>query len=277
MKGAQQFIKTLAIVFAVFLVCGIGAVIVGTGTLVGYIFGGISGAGDSSQWSEDVIGDQLGFDELRIKVAATNVRVEQGDKFQILADEEAIEYRRDGNKIYLEEKDFGLWGNWHKIGGELKIVLPEEMMSLKKMSLEAGAGTVYISGLVAEEMDLDLGAGRAELTGVKVANQIKVDGGAGYLVMTGAELRNLDLEMGVGKVELAGKIEGSSKIDAGVGKLEVRLQGKEDDYRLKFEKGLGVITVNGESMGDGAVWGNGVNKIEVDGGVGAIEIVVEEE
>lgn len=40
MKGAQQFIKTLAIVFAVFLVCGIGAVIVGTGTLVGYIFGG---------------------------------------------------------------------------------------------------------------------------------------------------------------------------------------------------------------------------------------------
>lgn len=234
-------------------------------------------SGDSSQWSEDVIGDQLGFDELRIKVAATNVRVEQGDKFQILADEEVIEYRRDGNKIYLEEKNFGLWGNWHKIGGELKIMLPEEMMSLKKVSLEAGAGTVYVSGLVVEEMDLDLGAGRAELTGVKVANQIKVDGGAGYLAMTGAELRNLDLEMGVGKVELAGKIEGSSKIDAGVGKLEVRLQGKEDDYRLKFEKGLGVITVNGESMGDGAVWGNGANKIEVDGGVGAIEIVVEEE
>ena len=55
------------------------------------------------------------------------------------------------------------------------------------------------------------------------------------------------------------------------------LKGGRDDYKMKFSKGLGSITVNGESMGDNGVWGDGAETIKIDGGVGAIEIRVEEE
>lgn len=276
MKGVQGVVKVLAITFAVFLICGIGATLVGVGTLVGYVFGGMHNA-DNTEWSEAVIGDRLDFEELDIEVGATNVRIERGDGFQILADEEVIEFRRSGNKVYLKEKDFGWFENWNKIGGELKIILPEDAGELRRFSLNAGAGTVYAEEIHVYEADIALGAGRAEFSGLNVTGKTKMDGGAGYLKLTDANLTNIDLDMGVGKVEIDGKITGSGTIDAGVGKLELRLKGSEDDYRMRFEKGLGSITVNGVSKGDGETWGNGKDLVKVDGGVGAIEIRVEEE
>lgn len=275
MKGAQGIVKVLAITFAVFLVCGIGAAIFGAGAFVGQILGGTNG--NDSEWSEAIIGDRLDFDELAIDVDVTNVRVERGDSFQVLADDEVIEFRRVGEKVYLEEKDFGLFGNWNKIGGELKVVLPEDMEKLEKVSLEAGAGTVYMEGIRADEVNLELGAGRTEISGLEATRRAKINGGAGYLKVVGAKVRDLDLDMGVGKVEFEGEITGNGTVDAGVGKLEMRLKGGEDDYRMKFSKGLGSITLNGAKMGDDESWGRGEGLIKVDGGVGAIEVVVEEE
>lgn len=274
MKGAQGLIKGLAIAFAVFLVVGIGAAVFGMGVLVGRILDGSTG-GDG-EWSEAIIGDRGDFEELSIEVGATNVRIERGDGFQILADEEVIEFRRVGDKIYLEEKDRGWFGSWDKIGGELKVILPRDMRSLRKVEIDAGAGTVYAEGIFADEVKIELGAGRAEFVGLVSKSRVKISGGAGHLVIREAELMNLDLDMGVGKVEISGKIRGKGDVDAGVGKLEMALKGGQDDYRMRFNKGLGSITVNGENMRDEGVWGNGVNAIEVDGGVGAIEIRVEE-
>lgn len=277
MKGAQQTVKYLAIAFAVFLICGICLAIAGAGTLAEYVLGGFSGAGDSSEWSEVAIGDKWDFDELVIEVKATNVRIEYGEEFQVLADEDVIEFRRGASKVYLEEKDFGLFGNWHKIGGELKVTLPKDQGVLKKVTIDVEAGTVYAEGLVAEEVDLELGAGRAEFVGLVAKNKAKISGGAGYLVVRDADLKDLNLDMGVGKVEIRGKIGGNGEVDAGVGKLEMVLKGRQDDYRMEFSKGLGSIMVNGTSMGDGEVWGKGKDLVKIDGGVGAIEIRVEEE
>ena len=63
MKGAQGVVKVLAIAFAVFLICGIGAALIGVGTLVGYVFGEVHDTG-STEWSEAVIGATMDFEEL---------------------------------------------------------------------------------------------------------------------------------------------------------------------------------------------------------------------
>lgn len=276
MKGAQQVIKALAIAFAVVLVCGIGAAIIGASGMMGYLVGGFD-RGDDSEWTEMMIPDQEEFDELVIEMKATNVRIEQGEVFQVLADEEVVEFRRNGEKVELKEKDWGFFGNWHKVGGEVKVILPRDLGNLQKVEIETGAGAVYAEGVSADEVKLELGAGRAEFVGLVAKEKMKISGGAGYLAVREAELTDLDLDMGVGKVEISGRIQGDSDIDAGVGKLEMTLKGGQDDYKMKFNKGIGSITVNGASMGDKGVWGNGANVIRIDGGVGAIEIRVEEE
>lgn len=275
MKGAQQVVKVLAVTFAVFLVCGIGAALIGAGSLVGAMLGG--GDGSGAEWSEVAVSDVQSFDELVIEMKAANVRIEQGEAFQVLMDEEAVEFRREGKKVYLEEKDWGFFGNWHKVGGEVKVVLPQDLRNLKKVEIETGAGTIYAEGIAADEVDLELGAGRAEFVGLVAKNTADISSGAGYLIIREAELRNMDLDMGVGKVEISGVLRGKNEVDAGVGKLEMTLKGGQEDYKMRFSKGLGAITVNGESMGDNGVWGNGANTVKIDGGVGAIEVRVEEE
>ena len=112
MKGAQQVVKIFAVVFAVFLVCGIGAALIGAGSLVGAVLGEFSGTESGAEWTEVAFPDVQEFDELIIEMKATNVRIEQGEEFQILMDEEVVEFRRDGGRIYLEEKDFGIFGSW---------------------------------------------------------------------------------------------------------------------------------------------------------------------
>ncbi len=230
MRDAQRAVKAIAAGLAILLVCGIIALVLGAGMIVGRIFGVEQGVAD--EWSATVISDKGDFAELCVNVGSVNVRMERGEEFQVWADNEVVEFRRDTDKVYIEEKDFDWLSRREKWGGEVKIILPEDL-ELERVNLEAGAGTVLVNDLKVKELDMNLG---------------------------------------VGKVEIEVEISGKSKIDAGLGKLELNLKGGREDYKMKFSKGLGVITLDGENMNDGAVWGDGENEIEIDGGVGAIEI-----
>ena len=82
--------------------------------------------------------------------------------------------------------------------------------------------------------------------------------------------QNLDLVLGVGEAKIEGDLLGESEVDCGVGELTLTL-GKQTDYQVHLEKGLGSIFVNGSEYG-GGVYGNGNNKVEIDGGVGRINV-----
>lgn len=57
-----------------------------------------------------------------------------------------------------------------------------------------------------------------------------------------------------------------------MGKLELRLIGAEVDYMLAIDKGIGSVNYNGKNLADDTREGNGVNKVEIKSGVGAVEI-----
>ena len=65
-------------------------------------------------------------------------------------------------------------------------------------------------------------------------------------------------------------VEGLAR--AGVGHLVLNLYGRETDYKLRVDKGLGAVKFNGSEMSDGSAHGDGKNEIKIDGGVGAIDI-----
>jgi len=273
MNGAQKTIKGLAVALAVVIVVSIISACVGAGMILSRVFSPNEPV--ASEWNETVMSEEWEaseLSELKIELKSVSLRIERGEEFQVVADEEAVDVQRTGNEVKIKEKDFGFFGRWHKVGGEVKVTLPEEV-SLEKVSLDMGAGTVYAQGLEAGELDLDLGAGRAEFDGLKVARRAEIDGGAGLLVVRGAEMVKLDLDMGVGKVEIETSLDGDSKISAGVGKLELTLVGEEDDYRVKFEQGLGALNQEGISLDNP----EGRNLVEIDGGVGAIDLRLKSE
>lgn len=62
-----------------------------------------------------------------------------------------------------------------------------------------------------------------------------------------------------------------------MGKTELTLIGREEDYRLRIDKGIGSVTLDGRSLSDGESVGSGATLIEIDSGVGAVEMKIVEE
>lgn len=279
MNTAQRVIKYCAIAFAVLLIGGIISAIISGGMLMAHIFGGWGDYNPIPDATEVIeVGEvtEQNLTGLYLDLKATSVVIERGAEFALESNLDVIQVSRGGNALYVQEKDFNFLTDWGTRGYELKIVLPEDWGSLETLRLNAGAGSVVIRELETRNLELDLGAGKTEVSKVTATERAKIKGGAGYLAVRESELKNLDLDMGVGKVELGVKLTGSSQIDAGVGKLELTLQGALDDYRIKVEKGIGSITLNGEKLADGTVRGEGATTVDIDGGVGATEIRVQQ-
>ena len=62
----------------------------------------------------------------------------------------------------------------------------------------------------------------------------------------------------------------------GVGESNITLLGSKEDYKLELEKGLGNISVDGVNVSDYGSSGNGTNKVEINGGVGSINVRFED-
>lgn len=278
MYTAQRVIKYCAVAFAVLLICGIISAIVTAGMMLSYVFGGWESEPIATGTTEVIDVSDIATQEvksLHLDLKATSVVIVMGEEFAVEADESVITVSQGEKALYVQEKDFHFLTDWGTRGKEMKITIPHDWTGLDTLRLNAGAGRVEIRDLTVKNLELELGAGKTELSNLVVTERTKINGGAGYLAVRESEFRDLDLDMGVGKVELGVKLAGNNQIDAGVGKLDLNLRGAPEGYRVKVEKGLGSITLNGKKMADDETWGDGKTTIDIDGGVGAIEITTE--
>jgi multidrug transporter EmrE-like cation transporter len=100
----------------------------------------------------------------------------------------------------------------------------------------------------------------------------KSEGGAGRITVSDGTLRNLDLEMGVGQLNFTAALSGDSEFNLGVGESNITVLGDKENFNLVIEKGLGSVTLDGESVSNVKNYGNGNDHIEINGGVGSIRV-----
>ena len=101
---------------------------------------------------------------------------------------------------------------------------------------------------------------------------LEVNGGLkpGKFEIRDGRINNLDFDAGIGDVYIKSKLEGSNKIDTGVGKVTLDLIGR--DYKLSVEKGIGTILIDNKKAVNNETFGNGKNHVLISGGVGEIEV-----
>ncbi len=295
MTTAQKIIKYFAIAFAIFLIISIISLILfGVYALSGVLglkdnskidisgnmqtvdFGSVTSgdnnSGNSINNSEQTV-NIADITSLDIEVKYTNLIIRNGDTFRYETNNDNIVYRQSNNNtLKIEEKHSWTLGNTQS---DLVIYIPENF-NLNKINIEAGAGKVEIENLNAESLDLELGAGEASISNLNVTSRCKLEGGAGRLNVLNGNLNNLDLDMGMGEVNINALITGNSDIDAGIGTLNLNLQGSKADYRIRLDKGIGNIRINGENISNGSTYGEGANLIKIDDGIGNINITVNE-
>ena len=268
MSSAQKIIKYLAIAFALFLTFSI---ISG----IGYAFISIGNLFDSNKKSVTEklemieIKEEDTISSLEIDVGGTNIIVKSGEVFQVQTDSKYIQVKQDHHKLSIQEKENSWFSNGET--ADLIVSVPTEFI-FREVSIEVGAGRLEIEELATNNLDLELGAGKVTIDKLNVFDQADIDSGAGEVEIRDGELSNLDLNMGVGKFTLNTKLSGNSTIDHGVGAFHLNLIGSKNDYQIHFNKGLGSVSLDGDEVVDNQTIGTGSNRLEIDGGVGKIDI-----
>ena len=265
MSDTQRIIKKCAICFAWLLVFSIFS----------GLFGAIFAVGSLFDDSKDIISHEnvinvaeKSIKELDIEFESVKFIIRQtGDDFGI-SKSEYIDVKTTSGGIYISEKRRGLF---EKRTDTVVLSIPDDFI-FEEVSIETGAGKLEIDGLQTKTLDLELGAGKIDFNNIEVFREADIEGGAGAIVMKNCKFNDLSLDLGVGNFEFDGKLYGDNEINAGVGAINIMLEGNVDDYMIDVQKGLGKVTVGEEVAKNGSIIGTGVNKISVDGGIGEIDI-----
>ena len=265
MNPLQKAIKYLAIAFAIFLIV----------TIIGGIMTGIAGisllfsdsdgsTGEMQMYSID--GD---ISSLSIDLSGAKLQIKASDTLSVESNNNYISVKTEEGRLSIKEtrKLFTVYPK----GITVILNIPEDYV-FDKASVETGAGRVKIDALCADILKLSLGAGEADIKNLTARERAEIDAGAGKLKVNGGLLNNLELDMGVGDLTLKSRIEGKSSLDYGIGDTELILLGDNDDYKIEIDKGIGAASVAGENAHDDYIYGNGKNRIEIDGGIGSMKI-----
>lgn len=262
MTTLQKVIKYLAIAFALFLTASIISGILGAVGLFGGLFDSNAVTGETKTYAVSP-----GITSIDIEISAADLTVRNADTFYIESNLKNLRVTEENGTLIIQESTkFATYTD-----AVLALYIPDRML-FEKAEITTGAGRLNIDRLSAASLRLELGAGEVTIGSLNVGSKTEIEGGAGKITISGGSLRNLDLEMGVGQLNLTSFLTGSSELDLGVGQSNITLIGSEADYALELEKGIGSVTVNGKDVTDFGSSGNGENRIDISGGIGAINI-----
>lgn len=198
----------------------------------------------------------------------TNLTIKTGANFKIETNNPQIACKQNSNQLIIKEKH-----KWFstKNDNDLIIYIPKEMM-FETVEIDTGAGNVTIEKLETKKISFDIGAGEVKMKHLNVTEEAKIDSGAGKVEILSSSIKNLDLDVGVGKFILNAKLSGKNDIDAGVGELDINLTDGIENYTIRANKGIGSISLAGKEVSENIKYGEGDTYIEIEGGIGAIDI-----
>lgn len=267
MTTFQKVIKYLALAFAIFLSVSIIGGVLSMFGLFGGFFTGDAVTEDVKTYT--VVSD---INNLEIKINAADLTIKQGDVFSVESNLEHLTVEdNNGALIIKETKKFSHTYN----GAVLTLYIPADTV-FGKAELATGAGRLTIDNLSADTLKFELGAGEVIIDKLTATLDADIDGGAGKITISNGALHNLDLDMGVGQLNLTSALTGESEFDLGVGASNITVIGNRDGYKLDIEKGLGSITIDGENISNIKGYGRGQNSIDINGGIGAINVKFKE-
>ncbi len=263
MTAFQKIVKYLAMAFAIFLAVSIiGSILSAVGIFCGFF--------RNDGVTEDINAYSVSSDitSLDIDISAADFAVKEAQEFSVESNLKHLTVEeKDGVLVIKEKKKFGM----NYTGAVLTLCIPEGT-SFENAKVVTGAGKLTVDTLSADTLTLELGAGEVNIRELVAASSADIDGGAGKITVKNGSLNDLQLNMGVGKLSLTSALPGDSELDLGIGETNLTLIGTKNDYSIDVDKGIGSVTVDGVNTANNSTVGNGQNRVDIDGGIGAINI-----
>lgn len=171
--------------------------------------------------------------EMDIDLSLCKLDIRKGDTLKVNVSDVSDRFKceANGNKLKIEDKRLNRnFLNMHNITPTVIIYVPENIQ-FDKVSIDTGVNDTNIEYLKTDKLDVDMGVGK--------------------VILTSEVLKNADIECGVGK-------------------LELNLIGKQEDYRINAEAGLGNFEIAGQKVSNHQTFGNGNALIKIEAGIGEV-------
>lgn len=264
MTTVQRIVKYFALLLAAVIVVSVACAAIN-----GLSF--IAGLFDDKETDIGEIREYMVEGEIRsldIDIDAARIDIILGDELIVRSNIDDITVKNERGTLAVKYKN-----RFNIYAGEavVEITVPAELV-FGEVSVSTGANKLYADIINANKVDIDFGAGSAEIDRLVAKKECDIDTGAGKVVIGDCDISDLDLDIGTGKFELAGALMGDCVIDMGVGSVDIILVGTPDDYCFDIGKGIGNITIDGNEMRDGETLGTGDCHIQISGGVGSVTV-----
>lgn len=156
----------------------------------------------------------------------------------------------------------------------IEIILPLGIQ-FEDCNFSVGFGTINLKNLNCKNLRIEGGAGSVQGAGL-VAQVAHLECGAGQFEIKDAQFERADVSTGVGRLYFEGDVTKTAQIESGLGAIELRLLGKEGDYDIRYERGLGSIQIGAASygaVGNGRVGNPSASKqLKLNTGLGSISV-----
>ena len=153
----------------------------------------------------------------------------------------------------------------HLIGNLVFQFFCPENLSLQKIKLQMGAGTIELDGdFKADQMEVNVGAGTLENSG-------------------SLDVKEANFTVGVGTADISELQVENLKGSCGMGDMELTLTGKAAEYNYELKCGLGNLEVDDSqetsiTSGNKQITNEGATKnIKLDCGMGNVQVEFEED
>ena len=257
MTAFQRVIKYLAIALAIFIIFSIFSVI---GELGSGIFGFLLNRTNTTIVDTIDINNNITSIDIDLKYA--NLDIKKSDTFKVEISNKKINVEEKNDKLIIKDSTKKFISNTKET---VILYLPD--YELNDFLLKIGAGDLNIEYLITNNLNLDLGVGKTNIDYIE-STKSKIETGVGKLNINDGILNNSDIDIGVGKAVVRVILTGDNTIDAGVGETTLELIGNKNDYKIKFNKGIGNIKYNNENVANNSTIGDGNTTIRIDGGIG---------
>ncbi|MBQ9832631.1 MAG: DUF4097 family beta strand repeat protein [Clostridia bacterium] len=268
MKPWQKTIKYLALAFAILLSVSIISGIIGVFASFSFVFGRDDNVGEMQAF--DI---KSSIDSIEVDIGATELTIKEGNAFKVESNHRHLTVKENNGCLEIIEKKQMFVSYTGKTS--LTLYVPANFV-FETADITTGSGRVNIQNLSAHRLKLELGAGEVNIERLMANIEADINGGTGKYTVKNGNINNLDMEMGVGEMNLSSRLTGDCSMSYGIGAANIVLFGNESDYSIEIENGIGHATLNGESMQDNVVYGNGKTDIDIEGGIGDLKIKIEQ-
>ncbi len=206
-----------------------------------------------------------GVTSIDMDIEYGEVKIVEGDKFSIDAiriPENELESYVDTDGTWVIRQDtkvsnfinfFGLrfstghFLNWNgDLTPEITITVPRNFVA-EDISLVINAGDVHADRIQATTGSFNVSAGLLVVDELDITEASDYIIGAGHMALKNVTVRNITVDCGVGDIIIEGKVFGDNDITCDVGRVELDIDGKVEDYSYDISSSIGNIDIDNNS------------------------------